>query len=104
MSLLPSRGPAVALHALACALSGETALLAALRSGNEDAFGALADAYGAVTCRVALTFVRSSTVAGVGPIRNPRSQMSKQKPPVTGGLRADDGTRTHDLLHGKQTL
>jgi hypothetical protein len=26
-------------------------------------------------------------------------------PPVTGGSeRADDGTRTHDLLHGKQTL
>jgi 3-mercaptopropionate dioxygenase len=24
--------------------------------------------------------------------------------PVRNGLRADDGTRTHDLLHGKQML
>jgi hypothetical protein len=41
-------------------LSSETALLAALRSGDDDAFGALVDAYGAVMHRVALTFVRSS--------------------------------------------
>ena len=44
-------------------LSSETALLAALRSGDEDAFGALVDAYGAAMHRVALTFVRSSAVA-----------------------------------------
>ena len=41
-------------------LSGETALLAALRCGDEDAFSALVDAYGAAMHRVALTFVRSS--------------------------------------------
>jgi RNA polymerase sigma-70 factor (ECF subfamily) len=41
----------------------EAALLAALRSGDEDAFGALVDAHGAVMHRVALTFVRSSAVA-----------------------------------------
>ena len=29
----------------------------------------------------------------------------KRKSPLSGGfLLADDGTRTHDLLHGKQTL
>ena len=29
----------------------------------------------------------------------------RRKPPLSGGFRrADDGTRTHDLLHGKQTL
>jgi RNA polymerase sigma-70 factor (ECF subfamily) len=44
-------------------LSGETALLAALRCGDEDAFSALVDAYGAAMHRVALTFVRSSAVA-----------------------------------------
>src|SRR5947209_13030198 len=44
-------------------LSGETALLAALRGGDEDAFSALVDAYGAAMHRVALTFVRSSAVA-----------------------------------------
>src|SRR6476660_2525403 len=44
-------------------LSGETALLAALRCGDEEAFSALVDAYGAVMHRVALTFVRSSAVA-----------------------------------------
>src|SRR5205823_10793951 len=43
--------------------SSETALLAALRGGDEDAFGALVDAYGAAMHRVALTFVRSSAVA-----------------------------------------
>ena len=41
----------------------ETALLAALRSGDEDAFSALVDAYGAAMHRVALTFVRSRAVA-----------------------------------------
>jgi RNA polymerase sigma-70 factor (ECF subfamily) len=41
----------------------ETALLAALRSGDEDAFSALVDAHGAAMRRVALTFVRSSAVA-----------------------------------------
>src|SRR3954451_15258501 len=44
-------------------LSSETALLAALRCGDEDAFCALVDAYGAVMHSVALTFVRSSAVA-----------------------------------------
>jgi RNA polymerase sigma-70 factor (ECF subfamily) len=44
-------------------LSSETALLASLRSGDEDAFSALVDAYGAAMHRVALTFVRSSAVA-----------------------------------------
>src|SRR3954470_20951178 len=44
-------------------LSSETALLAALRCGDEDAFSALVDAYGAAMHRVALTFVRSSAVA-----------------------------------------
>src|SRR3954463_15545294 len=43
--------------------SSETALLAALRCGDEDAFSALVDAYGAAMRRVALTFVRSSAVA-----------------------------------------
>jgi RNA polymerase sigma-70 factor (ECF subfamily) len=43
--------------------SGETALLAALRNGDEDAFCALVDAYGAAMHRFALTFVRSSAVA-----------------------------------------
>jgi hypothetical protein len=28
----------------------------------------------------------------------------REKAPFPGLLRADDGTRTHDLLHGKQTL
>src|SRR5690349_24752971 len=41
----------------------QTALLAALRCGDEDAFSALVDAYGAAMHRVALTFVRSSAVA-----------------------------------------
>ena len=44
-------------------LSSETALLAALRSGDEDAFCGLVDAYGAAMHRLALTFVRSSAVA-----------------------------------------
>jgi len=43
--------------------SSETAFLAALRSGDEDAFSALVDAHGAAMRRVALTFVRSSAVA-----------------------------------------
>ena len=31
--------------------------------------------------------------------------LRKEKtPPFPAGSRADDGTRTHDLLHGKQTL
>ena len=35
-----------------------------------------------------------------------RSVLERQEPPKMRGafLRADDGTRTHDLLHGKQTL
>src|SRR6266550_1629329 len=41
----------------------QAALLAALRCGDEDAFSALVDAYGAAMHRVALTFVRSSAVA-----------------------------------------
>jgi RNA polymerase sigma-70 factor (ECF subfamily) len=44
-------------------LSSETALVAALRSGDEDAFNALVDAHGPTMRRVALTFVRSSAVA-----------------------------------------
>ena len=44
-------------------VSSETALLAALRGGDENAFCALVDEYGAVMHRVALTFVRSSAVA-----------------------------------------
>ena len=44
-------------------LSSESALLAALRSGDEDAFCALVDAYGAAMHRLAQTFVRSSAVA-----------------------------------------
>jgi RNA polymerase sigma factor (sigma-70 family) len=43
--------------------SSETALLAALRCGDENAFSALVTAYGAAMHRVALTFVRSSAVA-----------------------------------------
>src|SRR5436853_2459327 len=43
--------------------TSQTALLAALRCGDEDAFAALLDAYGAAMHRVALTFVRSSAVA-----------------------------------------
>jgi RNA polymerase sigma-70 factor (ECF subfamily) len=43
--------------------SSETALLAALRSGDENAFCALVDAYGPAMHRVALSFVRSSAVA-----------------------------------------
>ena len=73
MSLVPSRDPAVALRRREHVrsermqgpepLSSETALLAALRCGDEDAFSALVDAYGAAMHRVALTFVRSSAVA-----------------------------------------
>jgi hypothetical protein len=43
--------------------SSEAALLAALRRGDEDAFGAVVDAHGAAMHRVALTFVRSRAVA-----------------------------------------
>jgi len=43
--------------------SSEAVLLAALRCGDEDAFGALVDTHGAAMHRVALTFVRSSAVA-----------------------------------------
>jgi RNA polymerase sigma-70 factor (ECF subfamily) len=43
--------------------SSETPLLAALRSGDEDAFCALVDAHGAAMHRVALMFVRSRAVA-----------------------------------------
>lgn len=41
----------------------ETALLTALRAGDEDAFTALVDAHGAAMRRFALTFVRSSPIA-----------------------------------------
>src|SRR2546423_5096552 len=44
-------------------LNSETALLAALRSGDEDAFCALVDTYGAAMHRLARTFVHSSAVA-----------------------------------------
>jgi hypothetical protein len=44
-------------------LTSETALLAAVRRGDEDAFSALVDTYGTAMHRVALTFVRSSAVA-----------------------------------------
>ena len=44
-------------------VNSESALLAALRSGDEDAFCALVDAYGAAMHRLARTFVRSSAVA-----------------------------------------
>ena len=44
-------------------VSSESALLAALRSGDEDAFCALVDEYGAIMHRVALTFVRSRALA-----------------------------------------
>ena len=73
LSLVLSRGRAVALRHRVHVISewtpgpegsrSETALVAALRSGDEDAFCALVDAYGAVMHRVALTFVRSSAVA-----------------------------------------
>ncbi len=43
--------------------NGEAALLEALRGGDEDAFSALVDSYGAAMHRVARTFVRSSAVA-----------------------------------------
>ena len=44
-------------------MSSETALLAALRNGDEDAFCTLVDAYGPAMHRVALTFVRTRAVA-----------------------------------------
>jgi hypothetical protein len=34
----------------------------------------------------------------------PELQMEATKTRLAGFFRADDGTRTHDLLHGKQTL
>jgi putative transposase len=41
-------------------------------------------------------------------IETPRHRQGTFEPPrgrrLGGGERADDGTRTHDLLHGKQTL
>jgi len=43
--------------------SSEATLLAALRSGDENAFSALVDACGPAMHRLALTFVRSSAVA-----------------------------------------
>jgi RNA polymerase sigma-70 factor, ECF subfamily len=43
--------------------NSETALVAALRSGDENAFIAVVDAHGAAMHRVALTFVRSNAVA-----------------------------------------
>ena len=43
-------------------------------------------------------------MVGVAPNRALTAFALKQKPPIYGGFRADDGTRTHDLLHGKQTL
>jgi RNA polymerase sigma-70 factor, ECF subfamily len=43
--------------------TSQTALLAALRCGDEAAFTALVDAHGAAMHRVALTFVRSTAVA-----------------------------------------
>ena len=43
--------------------SSETALLAALRGGDEEAFSALVDTYGAAMHRVALAFVRSRAIA-----------------------------------------
>ena len=43
--------------------TSEAALLTALRCGDEDAFDAVVDAYGAAMHRVALTFVRSRAVA-----------------------------------------
>src|SRR5947209_17757320 len=71
--VVPSREEPVALRPRECVisermlgpetLSGETALVAALRCGDEDAFSALVDAYGAAMHRAALTFVRSSAVA-----------------------------------------
>ena len=44
-------------------IADDVSLLAALRSGDEAAFVALVDAYGATMRRVALTFVRSAAVA-----------------------------------------
>jgi RNA polymerase sigma-70 factor (ECF subfamily) len=41
----------------------EEALIAALRAGDEQAFAALVEAYGAAMCRFALTFVRTQAVA-----------------------------------------
>jgi AcrR family transcriptional regulator len=37
----------------------------------------------------------------LGHIGDSRSHHGKQKPPIYGGLEADEGTRTLDLLHGK---
>jgi hypothetical protein len=39
------------------------------------------------------------------PERLPAAVLGNKKPPISGGfLEADEGTRTLDLLHGKQTL
>ena len=42
---------------------------------------------------------------GLGHIWDTRCQLGKRKPPPERGFpEADEGTRTLDLLHGKQTL
>jgi hypothetical protein len=53
----------------------------------------------------------SLTNVGLGPAYNVEGDpahvycLANRKPAVSSGFpRADDGTRTHDLLHGKQTL
>src|SRR5207248_11428639 len=46
----------------------------------------------------------SLPVHAVARARLESSRSGNEKPPIYGGFRADDGTRTHDLLHGKQTL
>ena len=45
-------------------------------------------------------------IAGFASIRNTSNRLAAtKKPAVSSGFwRADDGIRTHDLLHGKQTL
>jgi hypothetical protein len=55
----------------------------------------------------ATTAATSSTTRPEAPMLAARLDLvlEYRKPPFTGGFkRADDGTRTHDLLHGKQTL
>jgi hypothetical protein len=65
-------------------LSSETALLAALRCGDEDAFSALVDTYGAAMHRVALTFVRSSA----SPTKSCRRRGSARSAVSTGSKAA----------------
>ena len=43
-------------------------------------------------------------VKSLGHIGDSRSHDRKQKPPIDGVLEADEGSRTLDLLHGKQML